>query len=349
MLSKRFVLFAVMCAAMLSPLAGGADKEEEFRPPYVSVQESKIENKTDVRNANFRGLIDRLKIALMEAGFAVKDEKDMGDAMVERGKAAVLDGMEGDKPIEGGLVVPGYWVRMNVLQYGFGEMVRVDPTSNVKKVTRYALVEVSFFIVDARKGSLVFSTMEKSEPAYISEVSSGMAGARGNFDQQALQTATDGCINKMIPKFITKVPRKFRPQPMTGTVLAVVKKDGRVIINLNMDKVKEGDLLDVYRLEALADDGDDDDDDDDDDDVLAEIQDEIYVGTLRVTEAKEKYSNCQVIALAKEDEKIKKKYIVKPSTHFKSVDVPTEPVRPQVVNPFGGAKPARKGNTVAPW
>ena len=333
---KKECYISTLCVvlfAVFSTFAEAAEKPSQ--PAFVCVQESKIVNKTDSPKANFRTLIDRVKVTLMEGGFSVKDEQDMADALTEQGKAENLDGMEGDEPIDGGLKVPGYFIRMSVLQYGFSTQRKPDPmTPGREIINKFATVEISFFIVNARNGASVKSVIAKCDPVLIKTT----RGMNGNFEEQALQTATDFCIKKLVGALMEVVPAKFRPKPMTGKVLGINKKTGRVIVNLNSDNVKQGALLDVFRLVSALDDDDAEDSDDDDD--LSELMDEIYVGTVKVVEVKEKFSSCEIIAVVDANAKIEKKNIVKISTRFKAGEAAMQ---------LPPAAPPRKVNPAAPF
>ena len=74
------------------------------------------------------------------------------------------------------------------------------------------------------------------------------------------------------------------------------EEDDEVTIKVQAERVKEGDCFKVYRKKG-------------------EIEREI--GTIRVTEVRPNQSTCEVISLKKEDKKIKKGYICRPTKPVK--------------------------------
>lgn len=272
---------ALLCATS----AFAADEEEaEVVPPAVSVQQSKIVNKTPSKNANFAPLIDLIKVGLGDAGFTVVDEQDMADSLKEKDKAGVMDGMEGGTG-EGQLKVPGYYIRASVIQYGFNEVESEDILTKVKKLQKSAMVEVTFFIVDARSARQIAQVKTKSRPVAVTATAVPGSVVRGNFEEQALQTASDSCINEMIQVLIRKTPKKFRPAGACGKVRMVRTKSNEVLVKFTpekAEKVAEGDCFDVFKLEELKDEEDEEGDDEDDGDDEEPIIEEIYIGTVKV-------------------------------------------------------------------
>ena len=297
----------------------------------VSVQESKIQNKTDNRNANFSAMIDRLKYRLVNAGFSVVDEQDMADALTEHEKANVFDGMEGDEPMEGGLKVPGYWMRLSISQYSAHDETTKDTVNGTITKIPTAKVVAICHLVDARSGKTIKSVQGTGEAKIDLRAGGKDKVVEGNLIEEVLQQACDICVNKFVDELYQIVPMKFRPKPLSGKILAI--KKGRIIVSLNADQVKPGMVLDVYRLESLDDEEEEEEEDGDDDDIdLSELMDEVYVGTIQVIEAGEKISTCQLFA-EQPGEEIKKKNIVKISTRFKpgkpKTSSPTQPRQPK--------------------
>ena len=279
--------------------------------PAVSVQESKIENKTDVQKANFRPLIDMIKHELFEAGFAVVDEKDMVGALKESEKSSVMDGMEGNAPASGNLKVPGYFVRMSILQYGFTASAQRNVLSGNVNQSQTAQVRIAFTITDARTARLVASANTKSAPIAVRTVQGSDMSQTGNFQEQALQEASQDCCRQLVAALMKKTPAQFRPEGATGKVLKVA--DYGVLVKIKPDRVKVGEVLDIFKTEALDDDDDDDKKKDDDDDE--EIVEEIYVGSATVTELKKKYVVCSPVTA---DAKFEKGQLARPSTRYRS-------------------------------
>ena len=307
---------ALVVAMALVGLLGLSAYAKGAAVPAVSVQEGKIENKTDVPKANFRPLIDMIKHELFEAGFAVVDEKDMVGALKEAEKASVMDGMEGDAPASGNLKVPGYFVRMSILQYGFTASAQRNVVSgNVNKL-QTAQVRIAFTITDARTARLVASANTKSAPIAVRTVQGADVSQIGNFQEQALQEASQDCCRQLVAALMKKTPPQFRPEGAVGKVLKVA--DYGVLVKIKPDRVKVGEVLDIFKTEALDDDDDDDkktNDDGDDDDE--EIVEEIYIGSATVTELKKKYVVCSPVTA---NAKFEKGQLARPSTRYRAAN-----------------------------
>ena len=261
-------------------------------PPSVSVQEKKIVNKTSSPNADFSVLVSLLKHELFLAGFRVVDEADMGNALMEMDKSGFYDGMDGDAPVEGNLKIPGYFLRVTVLQYGFMKVQEKNWVNG--KVTEFeaAQVQISYDIIDARTAEMKGTAMTKSAavPLGGQQVSGG-----ASVKEQALLAAIQESVHQMIPELLKTVPKEFRPEGASGKVLKA--SDGRVVVKIKADYVQEGTLLDIYRLEKM-DLGDDEEEEflgeeEEDDD---ELIDEIYVGTVRVVEVKKAFCVCEPVS-----------------------------------------------------
>ena len=66
---NKIIASVVIGIAVASPvIAEEADEDGPDMRPLVFVDEKSIENKTDVANPNFGGLVDRLNNALTESG-----------------------------------------------------------------------------------------------------------------------------------------------------------------------------------------------------------------------------------------------------------------------------------------
>ena len=292
---RRIVFTACLCSFLPQLLFSAEDK----KIPMISVQESKIENKTGV-DANFRPLIDMVKHELFQAGFQVVDEADMGNALKEADKAGFFDGMEG-KSSPGALKVPGYFVRASVIQYGFSASASRNPVSGNTTQIRSAQVQIAFTIVDARTARMQASANTKSRPVIVRTLEGNDVAQRGNFEEQALQTASQECIRQLVVELLKSVPKKFRPAALEGTVLKA--QDNRILVKIDGDKVKIGDVLDIFKVEKL---------DEDDSDLT----DEIYLCSVQITDVRPKISVC--VPLSGESGKVAKGNSARISVRYKA-------------------------------
>ena len=291
---KSVSLSFLLGAFLLHFLLDAAEK----KVPMISVQESKIENKTGI-NANFRPLIDMIKHELFQAGFQVVDEADMGNSLKEADKAEFFGGMEGKSSDE--LKVPGYFVRATVIQYGFTASASRNPISGNTTQIRSAQVQIAFTIVDARTARMQASANTKSRPVVVRTMEGQNTSQQGNFEEQSLQTASQECIRKMVAELLKTVPKKFRPAAAEGTVLKA--QDNRILVKINGEKVKIGDILDIFKVEKL---------DEDDPDLT----DEIYLCSVQITDVRPKISTC--VPVAGQSDKVAKGNAARISVRYKA-------------------------------
>jgi len=314
-------------AVLFACPAAEKDREAEASPPAVSIQESKFDDlrpaEEKARFNNLKPLVEMVKHELFEAGFSVKDERDMIAFMGKNGelaKSKVGDGMEGDEPIMGNWKVPAFYLRMNVLQYGFQTVSQRNAMSGTISEKRYLQAQLTSTIVNARTGQLVGSANVKAGPLDLSTLKGENIGQAGNYDEQMLQALNQECAVQIVRDLTKKTPVKFRPMGATGRVLKV--SDYGVLIKINQEKIKVGDILDVFKVEKL-------DDEEEEDEELVE---EIYVGSVKVSELKAKYVVATPIATGA---KFEKKQLVRPSTRYKSgVQVMAPAASTDSANPF---------------
>lgn len=308
-------------------------KEDEKIPPSVSIQEKKFEDLRPVaekaRFNNLKPLIEMVKHELFETGFSVKDERDLADSLEEQKKSGVMDGMEGDAPVGGDLKIPAFYLRLKVLQYGFQTTSWKNPESGNTTTKQFLSAQMTSTIVDARSGRLIGSANVKAGPLEVPTINGQLGGQSGNYDEQMLQALNQQCAQQIVAYLTKKTPSKFRPEGASGKVLKVA--DYGVLVKINPEKVKVGDILDIFKTESLEDDDDEDKDDDDDDEDLVE---EIYVGSASVSEIKTKYVVCVPMPESK-SAKFEKKQLARPSTRYKPDNASTVSAPASVVtDPF---------------
>ena len=312
---NTWCVLLLVASAGLGGFAKDKAKEEKI-PPSVSIQEQKFE---DLRPAaekarfnNLKPLIEMVKHELFEAGFSVKDEKDMADSLTEQNKSGVMDGMEGDAPVSGNLKIPAFFLRLKVLQYGFQATSWKNPESGNTMQKQFLSAQMTSTIVDARTGRLVGSVNVKAGPLELKTVNGQLGSQSGNYDEQMLQTLNQQCAQQIVAYLTKKTPSKFRPEGASGKVLKVA--DYGILVKINPEKVKIGDILDIFKTESLDDDDDDEEDDDDED-----LVEEIYIGSASVSEIKKKYVVCVPMPESK-SAKFEKKQLARPSTRYKASD-----------------------------
>ena len=315
-LQNQRIIATLLLASLMGFTSAAKDKQEEKTPPSVSIQEQKFE---DLRPAeekrrfnNLKPLIEMIKHELFEAGFSVKDEADMVDAQKEQEKSQVMDGVEGDEKVEGNLKIPAFFLRLKVLQYGFQTVSQNNVMSGNTTKKQFLSAQMTSTIVDVRSGRLIGSANVKAGPLELRTLNGETGGQSGNYDEQMLQALNQQCAQQIVAYLTKKTPSKFRPEGASGKVLKVA--DYGVLVKINPEKVKVGDILDIFKTESLDDDDDDDKDDDDDDEDLVE---EIYVGSASVSEIKKKYVVCVPMPESK-SAKFEKKQLARPSTRYKA-------------------------------
>ena len=292
------------------------DKQDEKIPPSVSIQEQKFEDlrpsEEKKRFNNLKPLIEMVKHELFETGFSVKDEADMLDAQKEQEKSQVMDSMEGDEDVEGNLKIPAFFIRLKVLQYGFQTVSQNNVMSGNTTKKQFLFAQMTSTIVDARSGRLIGSANVKAGPLELKTLNGQTSSQTGNYDEQMLQALNQQCAQQIVAYLMKKTPAKFRPEGAVGKVLKVA--DYGVLVKINPERVKIGDILDIFKTESLDDDDDDEDADDDDDEELVE---EIYIGSASVSEIKKKYVVCVPMPESK-SAKFEKKQLARPSTRYKA-------------------------------
>ena len=263
-MNRRFFLVALV--ASVTGLMGYAkDKAEERVPPAVSIYEGKFEDlrpkEEKARFNNLKPMVEMVKHELFEAGFNVIDEKDLLSAM-ERSK---FDG-------KSGVEIPGFGIQLKVLQYGFQSVSQNNVMSGNTTEKQFLSAQMTSTIVDARTGRLVGSANVKAGPLSIATLNGQTGGQSGNYDEQMLQTLNQQCAQQIVAYLMKKTPSKFRPEGASGKVLKVA--DYGVLVKINPEKVKVGDILDIFKTESLEDDDDEEEDDDEEDDDEEEDDEE---------------------------------------------------------------------------
>ena len=312
----------VILAALAASLTSFAKAKPERVPPAVSIQESKFEDNRPAeekrRFNNLKPMIEMVKAELFNAGFEVKDERDEFFSFEEHGKSQATGGMEGGLASNWKVDHPAFYIRLSVSMYGFSSVSAVNALSGNTTERKSLAAKMHATIVDARTAKMVGSAPVNVGPLSIDSLKGQLNSKNGNFDEQLLQNLNEQCAHQIVRKFMEKIPKKFLPDVATGKVLKAA--DYGVLVKINPEKVKEGDILDVFRLESLDDDDEDGDDEDEDDEELVE---EIYVGSVAVSEIKEKYVVCTPMPESK-NAKFAKKQLVRPSSRYRG----KQPARP---------------------
>lgn len=273
--------FALTAAALAwSAPALSAAPEEPAVP--VAIQEKLIENKTGDRKANFRPLIDLVKVGLFEAGYDVVDEADMGTALEQVDKADLLDGGPGKT----NLVMPGYFIRISVVKYGWLELSDRNRLLDRHERTAAANVKLVFTIVDARTARLIAAVdAESREHARTIVTMSRQNKNADNFGEQALQDASAECVQMLCAELNRNVPAPFRPKP---AVVRSLKANDEIVLRVPRRRMREGAVYDVFRLESF-----DDEEDDEDEEADPADMDEVFVGQVQAVRVLERNTVCR--------------------------------------------------------
>lgn len=302
---------ALFVAATYSIVAIGA--QDEKIPPSVSIQEQKFEDlrpdAEKTRFNNLKPLVEMIKHELFETGFSVKDERDMVDALKEQNKAEVMDGMEGSEDIKGNLKIPAYYLRLKILQYGFSSVSQNNVMSGNTTEKQFLFAQMTSNIIDVRTGRLIGSANVKVGPLSVSTLKGQTRSQAGNYDEQMLQTLNQQCAQQIVDFLVKKTPAKFRPEGATGKVLKIA--DYGILVKINPEKVNIGDVLDIFKIESLDDEEDDEGESDED------LVEEIYIGSVSISEVKSKYVVC-VPMPESATAKFEKKQLARPSTRYSS-------------------------------
>ena len=223
-------LSTILALALISATPAVADDGDEKGPdmrPLVFVDEKAIENKTDVANANFGGLIDRLNNALTESGiYRVLTPKDIGAGLVDDQlfKSLATDGGK-----DSTMKTPALKIAMTIMQYGYAKAASQDIYGRSSE-TRQAKIELILRVVDMRSRETVKSKN-------ISRSATGNASVKDtNLGEQVLQTACKTVVDDIVDTLVALTP---------FSVLDV--ENGEVTVDVPPNRVKPGCQLIVYK------------------------------------------------------------------------------------------------------
>ena len=193
------LLFAIVSAALVTaqPVWAEDDEPGEDMRPYVSIDQDKIVNKTDNKEAHFEGLIDRIKTELLETGlYRVMSMEDALKIQQDQMKWAVIaDDNGGETKVK----TPGFFVSMSILTYGVSSAVGQNPLTGVVTGQETAKIELILNVVDARTGEMIKSKN-------ISGSAAGSASVSANLTEQVLQTASKKAVEKIVYELIKLTP-----------------------------------------------------------------------------------------------------------------------------------------------
>ena len=224
---KRFVAFVMAASGIFATFADNGDGNGPDLRPLVFVDEKAIENKTDVANANFGGLVDRLNNALTESGiYRVLTPKDIGTGLVDD---KLFQSLSTDGGKESTMKTPALKIAMTIMQYGYAATAAQDLYGR-SSATRQAKIELILRIVDMRSRVTVRSKN-------IMRSATGNATAQSNnLGEQVLQMACKTVVNDIVDTLVALTP---------FSVLDV--DNGEVTVDVPSNRVKPGQQLVVYK------------------------------------------------------------------------------------------------------
>lgn len=224
---KRFILALVVVASgVWATFADNGDENGPDMRPLVFMDEKAIENKTDVSNANFGGLIDRLNNALTESGiYRVLTPKDIGAGLVDDKLFQSL-AIDGGK--ESTMKTPALKIAMTIMQYGHASAAAQDMYGR-SSAAMHAKIELILRIIDMRSRETVKSKN-------ITRSATGTATASSNLGEQVLQTACKTVVDDIVDTLVALTP---------FSVLDV--ENGDVTVDVPPNRVKPGQQLVVYK------------------------------------------------------------------------------------------------------
>ena len=210
-------------------VAYGQDADEENGPdtrPMVYIDAKAIENKSDNKDANFKGLIDRLNNGLTECGvYRVLNSSDLAAGAADDDVFKVVSD-DGGK--ESKVETPAMKIYMTVMQYGYAKDAKQDMYGNAI-ATFQAKIELILKVVDMR-------TKETLKAKNISRSATGTATTQSNLVEQVLQEANKRVVNDIIDVLVSLTP------------FGVMEVEGKeVVIDAPGNRLVQGQELPVYK------------------------------------------------------------------------------------------------------
>lgn len=197
-MNKLYLLFffAILGTSAAFAQAEVAEEDGPDIRPMVYIDAKAIENKSDNKEANFKGLIDRLNNGLTECSiYRVINLSDLtaGAADDDLFKVVADDGGKESK-----VETPAMKVYMTVMQYGFAKAKSQDMYGTAT-ATYQAKIELILKVVDMR-------TKETLKSKNISRTAIGTATTQANLVEQVLQEANKLVVNDIIDELIKITP-----------------------------------------------------------------------------------------------------------------------------------------------
>ncbi len=228
MKNRYYLLFSILIISAF--VAFGDEDEVEDGPdmrPMIYIDAKAIENKTDNKNANFSGLIDRLNNALTECGvYRVINLSDLVAGAKDDDAFKVLAD-DGGK--ESNVETPAMKIYMTVMQYGFAARADQDKLYGNDSATFQAKIELILKVVDMR-------TKATLKSKNISRSATGKATTKSNLVEQVLQGANKQVVNDIIDVLVSLTP--FGVMDVEGN---------NVVIDAPGNRLKKGQDLPVFK------------------------------------------------------------------------------------------------------
>ena len=192
------MLCAVAAAAMACHAWADDEEKGEDTRPYVSIDKREIINKTDIQNANFSTLIDRLNHELVETGlYRVMNTEDMVRTIGKQNEFSVTADDGGGKTK---ITTPAFFICMTITTYGLTTMAGQNLLTGSVTQSQISKIELILKIVDARTGETIKSkNIDGSATGQVT-------GANSNMSEQTLQAACKKVCEKIVYELVKLTP-----------------------------------------------------------------------------------------------------------------------------------------------
>lgn len=228
-MNKFFLLiFGVFFTISLAVAQDDAEENGPDKRPMVYIDAKAIENKSDNKDANFKGLIDRLNNGLTECGvYRVLNSSDLATGAQDDDifKVVADDGGKESK-----VETPAMKIYMTIMQYGYAKNTDKDMYGNVSAVYQ-AKIELILRVVDMR-------TKETLKSKNISRSATGTATAQANLVEQVLQEANKKVVNDIIDELIKITP--FGVLDVEGKEVLIDAPGNRLVKGQELPVFKKG-------------------------------------------------------------------------------------------------------------
>ena len=228
-MNKFFLLlFGVFFTISLAVAQDDAEENGPDMRPMVYIDAKAIENKSANKDANFKGLIDRLNNGLTECGvYRVLNSSDLATGAQDDDifKVVADDGGKESK-----VETPAMKIYMTIMQYGYAKNTDKDMYGNVSAVYQ-AKIELILRVVDMR-------TKETLKSKNISRSATGTATAQANLVEQVLQEANKKVVNDIIDELIKITP--FGGLDVEGKEVLIDAPGNRLVKGQELPVFKKG-------------------------------------------------------------------------------------------------------------